>query len=37
MTDLIAALRRERDAVLDFCAGLTPREWVEPRRGLSGA
>ncbi|MET8875499.1 maleylpyruvate isomerase N-terminal domain-containing protein [Nocardia sp. NPDC004604] len=32
MTDHIAAFRRERDAVLDFCSRLTPAEWVAPSR-----
>jgi hypothetical protein len=32
MTDHVAAFRRERDAVLDFCAQLTPQEWVAPSR-----
>ncbi|WP_433726927.1 maleylpyruvate isomerase N-terminal domain-containing protein [Nocardia sp. CA-129566] len=32
MTDHIAAFRRERDAVLAFCAQLTPAEWAAPSR-----
>ncbi|MEV6339302.1 maleylpyruvate isomerase N-terminal domain-containing protein [Nocardia vinacea] len=32
MTNHIAAFRRERDTVLDFCAQLTPAEWAAPSR-----